>query len=72
MHPDRWLVVARLTSGYLFAYPGSSRGTLSVKLDRGTIVLPLHGQEFSIETVGASGWWSVYAVRDLEEIEVTA
>lgn len=70
--PDYWVIVVRGTSGYVLAYPSAQRGAVSIKLDRGTIVVPIQSQEWTIETVGFSGWYSLYPVHELDGLRVQA
>lgn len=70
--PDFWVVVARATSGQVIIYPQSDRSSIAFWLDRGTVRVPMHNDVFTIETVAFSGWYSLYAVRNLDGFEVEA
>lgn len=65
--PDYWVIHARLTAGYLWIYPGSAASGQMYRLDSGVMEIPLNDVDtMSVETVGASGWYSLYAVREPE------
>ncbi len=69
-HPEYWLVVARLTAGYILAYPSTGPTQLSFKIDRGTIKIPIDTQTLAVDRVGATGWYSLYAVAKLDGLEI--
>lgn len=70
--PDYFLVVARLTAGFIFVYPSMDRSALYFRLQNGELVVPLKVQGISIETVGATGFYDVYPVRNLKEFRITS
>lgn len=62
--PDYWLIVVRLTAGYVLISPGGGRVVNNVKLDYGVVEIPTQAEQITIEAVGATGFYSVYAVAD--------
>jgi hypothetical protein len=65
-HPDFWLIVARLVDGYVDAYPGAGKGARFFRMDSGTLRLPMPVQEWTLITSAATGWFSLYAVKNLD------
>jgi hypothetical protein len=71
--PDYWLVVARMTAGYIWIYAGAQRSGISFRVDRGSVKFPFETDNLTVETVGATGFYDVYAVHDPDEqIEIEA
>ena len=71
--PDFFVVVARLTAGYIWIYPGAQAGGTSFRMAAsGQLVLPFHADVLTVQTVGATGFWDIYAVRNLDGFKVTS
>lgn len=70
--PEYWVIVVRATAGYVWLYPSADRSPNSVRLDRGSLVWPLHTDMFTVETVGFSGFFDLYAVQNLDGLEIIA
>lgn len=70
---DYWVIVARLTGGYINCYPGQQRGgAYSIRLNSGTARIPVRNSSFTVETVGATGFYSLYAVKNLDGFDISA
>ncbi len=69
-HPDHWLVVARCISGYILIYPSSQKGSMSFRVDRGSVIIPTNADTLTIETVGVTGFYDLYPVRNLDELDI--
>lgn len=70
---DYWVIVARLTGGYINISPGSNRGgPFIVRLNSGTARIPIRTSTFTVETVGATGFYSLYAVKNLDGFDISA
>jgi hypothetical protein len=61
--PDSWVIACWLTAGSLLIYPSAGRGGRSYKLATGQLRLPVGTTSLTVETLGATGFYSVYAVR---------
>lgn len=72
--PDFWLVVARLTAGWINVSIGSGQGPVQWRLVSGTLRLPVFGgsPSLTINTVGATGTWDAYAVQNVEDFDIEA
>lgn len=70
--PDFWVLVFRLTAGTVSMYVGQGLAAQSFRLDRGTIVVPFRSDSFTAVTSGASGFFDLYAVRELDGFKVEA
>lgn len=72
--PDYFVVVARLSVGYIWIYPYGRGGAMKFRLDRGTLRLPVfrNTDTLAIETVGATGFYDAYAVLNMDGMELEA
>jgi hypothetical protein len=71
--PEYWIVVARLSIGYIKAYPSMGvDNDREFKLDSGTLRLPLPNQTLYIEGTTLTGWVSVYALRNVSGFNVSS
>jgi hypothetical protein len=71
-NPDYWVFVARCTSGSFRLYLGDQKSDIMFRLDSGTIVLPVSSNQMSVESVVASGFYMLYAVKGLDGFKVFA
>lgn len=68
--PDVWYVVVRLTAGSLKIYLGQGRSDRVFRMDNGIFRLPFPHKSVTIETLAATGWYSIYAVAGVPGFEV--
>jgi hypothetical protein len=68
--PDYWLIVVRLTAGYITVYQNQDRGGIPIVLNTGTIRLPFPNMAVSVERTGATGFYSLYAIRNLDGFDI--
>ena len=68
--PDFWLVVARLSAGWINVSIGVGQGAVQFRLQSGSLRLPIWAgnPSLSINTVGASGIYDVYAVKNAGDV----
>ena len=71
--PERVFIVARLSAGSLQVHFGSSRSPAhSIRMDRGTIVLPMEAEAITVETAGATGFFDIYFVIGHKELQIVS
>lgn len=68
--PDFWVLVSELSSGYLQAYPSGDKSPIAFRAVRHTVVIPMTVDKFTVETFAATGWYSLYAVKNLDGFSV--
>lgn len=70
--PDLWVIVSRGSAGKLIVYPSQQRSAIAVYLSGNMVIkLPFPNQALTVETVGFTGEFDVYAVCNLDDFSVS-
>ncbi len=67
---DKFYVVARLTAGNINVHVGEGRNPSYWRIDKQTLKLPIQGNVITVETVSASGYYDIYALKDFPDFDI--
>lgn len=70
--PERFMIVVRLSAGSLNIHVGQGRKNDYIRIDKGTIELPMPAEAITIETVGATGFYDIYFLSGLKGFNIVS